>query len=122
MSTTLYAAIGGRETILAAVNVFYRRVLADPVLSPFFQHTDVAHLLARQSMFLTMLLGGGSPEASATIHRAHAPSRALGLSDSHFDAFLNHFRASLLEVHVTPDHLEEIMALLERSRGSVLGS
>lgn len=31
----LYDAIGGRASLVAAVDVFYRRVLADPGLSPF---------------------------------------------------------------------------------------
>lgn len=34
--TTLYDAIGGRAALVAAVGVFYRRVLVDPELSPFF--------------------------------------------------------------------------------------
>lgn len=121
MSDSVYKIVGGREVVLAAVNNFYRRVVADPSLGPFFKNVDVNHLVARQSMFLTMLLGGGPPEARDTIRAAHAPSRALGLTDAHFNAFLKHFRASLQEIKVPPDKLEEIMILLEHSRASVMG-
>ena len=33
---SLYEAIGGRPAVVAAVDVFYRRLLADPELAPFF--------------------------------------------------------------------------------------
>ncbi|HLX00115.1 MAG TPA: group 1 truncated hemoglobin [Candidatus Acidoferrales bacterium] len=122
MRPSLFVTIGGRETILAAVTAFYRRVLADPELGPFFKNADAANLAARQSMFLTMLLGGGHPDAAGIISSAHAPSRAIGLNDSHFNSFLNHLRDALAEVGVSPESVEEILALLERSRGPVLGS
>lgn len=122
MRPSLFVTIGGRETILAAVTAFYRRVLADPDLSPFFKTTDAAHLVARQSMFLTMLLGGCHSDAAGMISAAHAPSRAIGLNNSHFNSFLNHLRDALAEVGVEPESVDEILALLERSRATVLGS
>jgi hemoglobin len=54
----LYDLIGGRQTVWTANQAFYRRVLADNTLRPFFKSTDMAELRARQSMFISMLLGG----------------------------------------------------------------
>ena len=58
MVDALYDLIGGRQTVWAATDSFYRRVLADESVSHFFKTTDMGHLLARQSMFISMLLGG----------------------------------------------------------------
>jgi truncated hemoglobin YjbI len=58
MIDDLYEAIGGKHTIWAATDAFYRRVLEDRSLRHFFDSTDMAHLRARQSMFVSMLLGG----------------------------------------------------------------
>ena len=53
MIDDLYDAIGGggRLTVAAATESFYRRVLEDETPSHFLETTDMAHLVARQSMF-----------------------------------------------------------------------
>lgn len=120
MIDDLYELIGGKQTVWAATESFYRRVLADETISHFFKHTDMAHLLAGQSMFISMLLGGRVVYTGKDIAAAHAQSRLQGLNDTHFDAFLGHFRAALEEVGVKADKVEKVMKLLESKRGSVL--
>src|SRR5207249_10387638 len=92
----LYDLIGGRQTVWAATDSFYRRVLADESVSHFFKTTDTGHLLARQSMFISMLLGGRVVYiyTGKDITTAHAQPREQGLNDTHFDAFLKHSRAA----------------------------
>lgn len=120
MIDDLYDLIGGRRTIWAATDSFYRRVLADEALNHFFKDSDLAHLRARQSMFISMLLGGRVVYTGKDIAAAHAHSRDLGLNDTHFDAFLKHFRAALTEVGVADDKAEKVMKLLEGKRATVL--
>lgn len=120
MIDELYDLIGGRQTVWAATDSFYRRVLADDSVSHFFNGTDMAHLLARQSMFISMLLGGRVVYTGKDITAAHAHPRELGLNDAHFDAFLKHFRAALEEVGVKADKTEKVMKLLEGKRGAIL--
>ena len=43
-----------------------------------------------------------------------------GLNDTHFDAFLKHFREALEEVGVEADKAEKVMKLLESKRNAVL--
>jgi hemoglobin len=112
MIDDLYDLIGGRQTVWAATESFYRRVVADESVSHFFKSADMAHLRAGQSMFISMLLGGRVA--------AHAQSREQGLNDIHFDAFLKHFRAAPEEVGVKANKAEKVMKLLERKRGAVL--
>lgn len=120
MIDDLYDLIGGKLTVLAATESFYRRVLADESVSHFFKSTDMAHLIARQSMFISMLLGGRVVYTGKDITAAHAQSREQGLNDTHFDALLKHFRAALKEVGVKTDKAEKVMRLLESRRGAVL--
>ena len=58
MIDDLYDLIGGRRIVWAATERFYDKVLEDESLRPFFTRTDMAHLRSRQSMFISMLLGG----------------------------------------------------------------
>jgi hemoglobin len=120
MIDDLYEMIGGRRTIWAATESFYRRVLADKQISHFFEGADMEHLHARQSMFISMLLGGRVVYTGKDIAAAHAKARVKGLNSSHFDIFLKHFRDSLTEAGVKPDKLEKVMQLLETKRSAVL--
>src|SRR5207302_7895964 len=86
MVDALYDLIGGRQTVWAATDSFYRRVLADESVSHFFKTTDMGHLLARQSMFISMLLGGRVVYiyTRKDITAAHAQPREQGLrSEEH---------------------------------------
>ena len=107
MVNELYDIIGGKNTIHAATESFYRRVFADATLRPFFESSDMEQLLARQRMFISMLLGGQILYAGKDIAAAHAQVRKQGLNDGHFDRFLKHFRDALKEVGVEPDKAEK---------------
>ncbi len=120
MADTLYETIGGRLKLNAAVELFYQKVLADESLRPFFEEVGMDHLRERQSMFVSMLLGGKVVYTGKDIHAAHAQPRKMGMDESHFDIFLQYFRESLEEVGVLPERLDKIIKLLEASRDAVL--
>ena len=120
MIDELYNLIGGKQTVWAATESFYRRVLADDTLSPFFATADMAQLRARQSMFISMLLGGKVVYTGKDIASAHARAREQGLNDGHFDRFLKHFREALHEVGVQSDKVEKVTKLLKSRRSAVL--
>jgi hemoglobin len=119
MIDDLLELIGGRSTITAATERFYDKVLQDDNLRHFFEGVDMAHLHSRQAMFVSMLLVG-TVYTGKDIHDAHAPSRHHGLNDTHFNLFLNHFRAALEEVGVKAENAEIIRKRLESQRGTVL--
>jgi hemoglobin len=121
MIEDLFQLIGGRSTITAATERFYDKVLQDDSLRHFFGGVDMAHLRSRQAMFVSMLLAG-TVYTGKNINEAHAPTRHHGLTDTHFDLFLNHFRAALEEVGVKPENAEIIRNRLESQRGTVLGT
>ena len=120
MIDELYALIGGKRTVWAATEAFYRRVLSDDTLSPFFEKTDMAQLRARQSMFISMLLGGQVVYTGKDIAAAHRHARARGLNDGHFDQFLELFRQALQEVGVPDDKIDKVSKLLESKRTFIL--
>jgi hemoglobin len=120
MIDDLYDLIGGKRTIWAATESFYEKVLADDSLRHFFKRTDISHLRSRQSMFLSMLLGGRVVYTGKEIHATHAWVRNHGLNDAHFDTFLKHFRAALEEVGVKAEKVEKVIKLLESKRDAVL--
>lgn len=54
---TLFERLGGTERLAALVDAFYRRVAADPLLSPIFPE-DLTETRAKQLRFLTQFTGG----------------------------------------------------------------
>lgn len=120
MIDNLYELVGGRQTIHAAIKSFYQRVLADPSLRHFFDHVDMEHQIALQSMFISMSLGGRTVYTGKDVRAAHAEARKKGLNSSHFDTFLGHFRAALEEAGVQSEKVEKVITLLEGMREDVL--
>ena len=121
MIDRLYEKIGGRSKINAAVELFYRKVMADERLYHFFDGVDLNHLHARQSMFLSMLMGGEVVYTGRQIRTAHAGPRKHGMDDTHFDALLAHFRTALEELGIDGEAVSEMMTRLEGTRKDVLG-
>ena len=121
MIENLYELVGGQETIKAATERFYERVMKDERLRQFLEQTDMAHLRSRQVMFISMLLGG-RVYTGKEIHAAHAAAREQGLNAAQFDIFLQHFRAALEEVGVKRQNAEKMMKAVGSKRESVLES
>lgn len=78
MSSMILSAEGKQSGV--PLNLFYKRVYTDDALRPFFKTTDMAQLAARQSMFISMLLGGRVVYTGKDIHAAHAHAREQGLN------------------------------------------
>ncbi len=54
--SSLYERLGGEKAVNAAVELFYRRVLADGRIARFFEDVDMEDQIAKQKSFLTMAL------------------------------------------------------------------
>jgi hemoglobin len=119
MTEDLYELIGGRKTISAATELFYKKVSEDEELRHFFKRVDMAHLRSRQIMFVSMILGG-RVYTGKDLHEVHARSRDHGLNEAHFELFLKHFQASLVEVGVKPENADKVIKLLERKRATIV--
>jgi hemoglobin len=117
---SLYEQIGGERAVEAAVEIFYRRVNADPLLQSFFAGRDMKRLTAMQRGFLTLAFGGPNLYTGRGMRSAHAPLVQRGLSDAHFDAVLDHLDATLEEMGVSPQLRKWARALTEPLRKDVL--
>ena len=114
---SLYEAIGGRPALTAAVDVFYGRLVADPVLGPFFPGGVGARHRAYVVTALGEALGGPERYRGPDIAGAH---RGLGISNAHFDRAAACLSASLDELGV-PGHLaDRIVGIVAGLRPAVV--
>ncbi len=121
MSQSVYERIGGDAAVNAAVDLFYRKVLADDRINGFFDGTDMEKQAAKQKAFLTMALGGPNNYTGEDMRKGHAHLVEKGLNDSHFDAVMEHLGATLKELGVPDDLIGEAAAIAESTRNDVLG-
>jgi hemoglobin len=121
MSQSLYEKIGGDAAVNAAVDVFYRKVLADTRINKFFEGVDMGKQAAKQKAFLTMALGGPHNYSGKDMRDGHAHLVARGLNDSHFDAVIENLGATLTELGVPGDLIAQAAAIAESTRNDVLG-
>ncbi len=118
---SLYEQLGGEEMVAKTVAIFYRKVLADPQLKPFFEGTDVARVEAMQRAFLSTAFGGPKSYTGMDMRRGHARMVKRGLSDAHFDAVLTHLNDTLEELNVGKLLRDWALALTESLRKDILG-
>jgi hemoglobin len=116
--TTLFDRLGGPLAINAATELFYRKVLADPLLCPYFDDVDMDHQIAKQAAFLTMALGGPNRYSDRDLRTAHAG--LPGLTDAHVDRVISHLAQTLRELGVGEADIAAAGAIAASARDDVL--
>jgi hemoglobin len=118
---SLYEQLGGEAAVDAAVDIFYRKVLADDRINKFFEDVDMERQAAKQKSFLTVAFGGPNNYTGKDMRDGHAHLVARGLNDSHFDAVMEHLGATLKELNVPDELIAKAAAIAESTRNDVLG-
>ena len=119
---SLYDRLGGQPAVMAAVDLFYDKVLADELTRPFFEGLDMEAQTVKQIAFMTRAFGGPVKYAGRDLRTAHANLvRDKGLNDRHFDAVAVHLESTLRELGVSADLVAEVLAAVAGLRNEVLG-
>ncbi len=118
---TIHEQIGGDAAVNAAVDLFYAKVLADPLLAPMFDGIEMSAQNAKQRSFFTALFKAEATDVESYMRSAHADLVAQkGLSDPHFDAVAGHLNDTLVELGVPDPLVGEIMGAAAGLRDAVL--
>ena len=121
MATSLYESIGGQPAVEAAVDIFYRKVLSDDRISDFFEDVDMDRQAAKQKAFLTYAFGGPAHYTGKDMRAAHAHLVACGLNESHFQAVAENLQATLHELNVPQELIDQVMVIAASTHDDVLG-
>lgn len=118
---SLFEQLGGSAAVDAAVDIFYRKVLADDRINRFFDGVDMDKQAAKQKAFLTMAFGGPHNYTGLDMRKGHAHLVERGLNDSHVDAVIENLGATLKELGVNDELISQVAAIAETTRDDVLG-
>ena len=113
----IYYAIGGRAALVAAVDLFFARLLEDPMLAPFFPDgVGVKH-----RRFVVTVLG----EALGGPERYHGPDLGqahgrLGITDAVFDRTAGHLDATLAGMGLPRGLVDRIVGIVAGLRPTIV--
>jgi len=118
--SSLYERIGGQPAVDKAVEVFYRKVLGDERINDFFDGVDMEQQINKQKGFLTMVFGGPNEYTGKDMREGHKHLVERGLNDSHVDAVIEQLGATLQELGVSPEDIQEVADIANSVRNDVL--
>lgn len=115
---TLYEQIGGAETIDTLISSFYRNVLADPLLSPFFEDSSIEKLEKIQKSFFSVALGGPEPDTKISLYEIH---RGRGIESKHLTRFTDHLINTLRQIGVDEKAAVQVYQRISTYADDILG-
>ena len=114
---SVYEKLGGEAAMDAAVDIFYRNVLADDRVSHFFDAVDMQAQRGKQKAFLTMAFGGPNGYTGKDMREAH---KHMQLTEAHFNAIAESLVATLEELSVPQDYIDEVIDIALSVKDDVL--
>jgi hemoglobin len=117
-AASLYQQIGGKAAVNAAVDLFYTKVLADNRIKHYFDDVDMVRQHAKQKSFIAAALGSPVKYEGRDMRKAHA--KLPGLNDTHFNAVAENLQATLVELKVPKELIDQVLAVVETTRADVL--
>jgi hemoglobin len=116
---TIYDELGGRDGVTVAVDIFYDHVLADDLLAPYFDGTDMRRQKRHLRAFLAAAVGGPDVYTGRDMDEAHA---GLGITDEAFDRVVGHLVATLTGLGVAPATIAAIGDTLAPLRAGIVAA
>jgi hemoglobin len=121
MTPPLYERLGGEAAIMAAVDLFYSKVIADDLTRPFFEGLDMAAQTRKQLAFMAWAFGGPEVYRGRDLRTAHKRLvKEKGLTDQHFEAVARHLKSTLEELKISPELIAEVLTVVGGTRSEVL--
>lgn len=106
---SIYEEIGSQKALIAVVDDFYDRVLADPELAVFFKGTNMSRLKGMQVEFFAAALGGPDVYRGRSMKDVH---RGRGIGQRHFDLVATHLNEALSGAGVPPETVNTIIGTI----------
>ncbi|MFZ3416640.1 globin [Arthrobacter sp. 3Tela_A] len=118
-----YEAVGGHETFVKLVDVFYDGVAEDPLMRPMYPEEDLGPAKERLLLFLEQYWGGpktyGELRGHPRLRMRHMP---FEVTPAARDAWLRHMRAAVDSLSLAPLHEATLWDYLERAAHSMVNS
>jgi len=120
---SFYAAVGGHETFVRLVDVFYQGVAGDEALRPMYPDADLGPARARLTMFLEQYWGGPTTYSEQRGHpRLRMRHAEFTVNPQARDRWLAHMRTAVDSLGLAPLHQGQLWDYLERAAHSMVNT
>ena len=119
-SNSLFEQLGGMQAVDVAVNVFYAHVINDERINHFFRWVDMETQSYKMKTFLAYVLGAPINFSGKSLKESHSHLVKAGLNDEHFDAVVENLIATLRELGIPEDLIEQVGKIAEGTRADIL--
>lgn len=112
--TSLLMRLGGSVAVRAVVEEFYTRLLDDEELSKFFDNVNMTALRLHQIKFFEIAFSTipDDMDVPALLKEKHKALFAQGLNATHFDKVVEHFVATLAQLGVSAQLINEAAGIV----------
>lgn len=117
MLDSLFQKYGGFETVSKLVHEFYKKVMADENLKPYFKNVELEGLMEHQTKFLSQVLGGPNEYKGRELFEAH---KNLGITDKAFGLVAEYLEETLDEAGVEDADVEVIMNIVASVKDKIV--
>lgn len=114
----LYDRIGGEESVVRLVNLFYQKVLADEELFDFFNGVPMERLKNMQKEFFTVALDGPGNYSDSELSHAH---QGRNIKTRHFKAFVEILFSTLSEFELNEEDRFQIISHINTYVDDIVG-
>src|SRR4051794_9846339 len=114
---TLLQELGGRESVELVVAAFYERVLADPLLKPYFRGVQMSRLYKNQADFFCAAFGQPDAYKGRDLRSLHA---GMNIGDEEFDAVAVHLQDALAECGVDKPKIDTVVSMIAPLRSDLV--
>lgn len=117
MSASLFDRIGGKPAVNAAVDLFYKKVLADPRINNHFENVDMPRQIGHQKAFLSYAFGGLEGYSGKSLREGH---KHMNLTEADFQAVAENLHETLIELGLPSELISEVMTIAASTHDDVL--
>lgn len=120
MTTSLYEKYGGLPTIIPIVEAFYRRLLANESLRPYFRGVNMQRLTDHQVNFIAMAMGApANIYTGRSLKESHAH---LNVTEDAFALVAKALEESLREAGVEDTDVTTMLSAVGSLKGEVVSA
>jgi len=118
MEESLYDKYGGFSTVSKVVHEFYRRVLENDLLAPYFKNADMQSLMDHQTQFFSTLMGGPVTYTGEELDKMH---KRLNIDEQAFAEVLDVLEEVLEDSGVAGEDVATIIGALGQYKPQIIG-
>ncbi len=117
-AVSLYEKLGGQAAVVAVVEEFYKRILADDRINFIFDQTDMDRLKRHQAAFISFAVGGPNHYTGRSMQKAH---KGLNITPEQFQIVAMHLSDSLANFDVDQESIDQVIEKVTSLKDDVIG-